>query len=97
MVVPARRSRISSAMFGSEARNALGMVPSASMANAQAATSRVEEIARRAFCAGSRSLGGALRVRLALWPNRSGARVALYTVARSGLKPSRACSNRLRP
>ena len=28
------------------------MVPSASMANAQAATSRVEEIARRAFCAG---------------------------------------------
>jgi hypothetical protein len=50
--VPARRSRILSAMFGSEARNALGMVPSASMANAQAATSRVEEIARRAFCAG---------------------------------------------
>ena len=52
MSVPARRSRISSAMFGSEARNALGMVPSASMANAQAATSRVEEIARRAFYAG---------------------------------------------
>jgi hypothetical protein len=39
MFVPARRSRISSAMFGSEAMNALGMVPSASMANAQAATS----------------------------------------------------------
>jgi hypothetical protein len=49
----------------------VGMVPSASMANAQAATSRMEEIARRAFCAGSRSLGGALRLRLAVWPNRS--------------------------
>ena len=44
-----RRSRISSAMFGSQAMSALGMVPSASMANAQAATSRVEEIARRAL------------------------------------------------
>jgi hypothetical protein len=97
MFVPARRSRISSAMFGSEARNALGMVPSASMANAQAATSSVEEIARRAFCDGSRSLGGALRVRVAMWPNRSRARVALCAVAASGLKPSSAAFNRLRP
>jgi hypothetical protein len=86
-----------SAMFDSYARNALGMVPSASMANAQAATSRVEEMARRAFCVGSRSLGGALRVRLAMRPNRSRARVALCAVVPSGLKPSRAFSNRLRP
>src|SRR5688572_16753297 len=68
------------------------MIPSASMANAQVATSRVEEIARRAFCDGSRSLGGALRVRLAMWPNRSRAPVALCAVVPSGLTPSRASS-----
>ena len=96
MFVPARRSRIASAMFGSQAMNALGMVPSASMANAQAATSRVEEIARRAVCAGSRSLGGALRVQLAMWPNRSRASVALCAVVPSGLRPSQVFSNRLR-
>ena len=40
----------------------------------------------------SRSLGGALRVRLAMWPSRSRARVALCAVVPSGLKPSRAFS-----
>ena len=71
------------------------MVPSASMANAQAATSRVGEIARRALC-WFPSLGGALRVRLAMWPNRSRTPVALCAVVPSGLKPS-GVLNRLRP
>ena len=97
MPVPGQRSRISSAILGSVVIGAQEMVPSASMADAQAATARDEEIARRALCAGSRSLGGALRVRLALWPNRRRARVALCAVVPSGLKPSRAFSNRLRP
>lgn len=50
----------------------------------------------RACCNGSRSLGGALRVRLTM-SNRSRARVALCAVASSGLRPSRVAFNRLRP
>jgi hypothetical protein len=96
MSVPGRRSRTyprSSAQWPS---GALEMVPSASKADAQAATSRDEEIACRAVLYWFRSLGGALRVRMAMWPNRSRARVALFAVASIGLGPSREVSNRLR-
>jgi len=66
------------------------MIPSASMTCCPGATSRDEEVAYGAFCAGFPSLDGALR-RLTV-SNRSRARVALCAVAASGLKPSQAVS-----
>jgi hypothetical protein len=62
----------------------------------QAATSRDEEIARRAFCAGFPVPRWCASVRLTM-SNRSRARVALCAVTASGLKPSAAAFNRLRP
>jgi hypothetical protein len=84
-------------MLGSWATGALEMVPRASKPDAQAATSRDEEIARRAFCAGFPVPRWRASVRLTISSNRSRAPVALCAVASSGLKPSRAFSNRLRP
>src|SRR5687768_17380472 len=63
------------------------------MANAQAAPLVSRKSRAGPTVAGSRSLGSALRVPLAMWRNRSRARVALCAVVPSGLKPSRAFSN----
>jgi hypothetical protein len=52
MLSPLGARGSSSAMFGSWPMSALEMVPSASRADARAAISRDEEIARRAFCTG---------------------------------------------
>jgi hypothetical protein len=79
------------------ATGALEMLPSASKPDAQAATSRDEEIARRALCAGFPVPRWCASVRLTMWSNRSRARVALSAVASSGLRPSRGFSNWLRP
>ena len=73
------------------------MVPSASWPATQAATSRDEEIARRAFCAGFPVPRWCASVRLTMSSNRSRARVALCAVALSGLRPSRAVFSRRRP
>ena len=97
MLSPLGARGSSSAMFGSWPKSALERVSGASRADARAATSRDEEIARRAFCAGFPVPRWCTSVRLAVGRTAVGARVALSAVAASGLRPSRAVFNRLRP
>ena len=95
--MPVRRSQIVVRDAQLMGHRRAGDGPERVEARCPGATSRDEEIARRAFCAGFPVPRWCASVRLTMSSNRSRARVALCAVASSGLKPSRAFSNRLRP